>query len=380
MFSTLFQKVAYKIYEVHVFAGHQGYIIKEIYRGRNINMGRPIYIDGSVGEGGGQILRTSLSLAALLGRPVEIANIRVKRRRSGLMAQHLAGVRALATITDAETEGAEKRSTRLVFKPRTIKGGTYRFDIGTAGSVSLLLAAVLPPLLFAGQQSEIVLSGGTHVPFSPPYEYMAHVFLPALAKLGVQVELELVRSGWYPKGGGKIRARVEPCKGLTGIQLASRGMLTSLQVNACSANLPEHIGRREIAHLKKCFAEYSDLLDFRSTDYPSPSGGNMVFLQAGFEHTTAGFSALGKRGKPAEQVAEEVCRAWHHFIQTEATLDLHLADQLILYMALAKDESFFIAEQATGHLATNIDIIKEFLPVGIKIEHKTGQVQVKGSG
>jgi RNA 3'-terminal phosphate cyclase (ATP) len=339
-----------------------------------------IHIDGSQGEGGGQILRTSLSLAALLGKPVEIVNIRANRKRAGLMAQHLAGVRALAAVTEADIEGDQKHSTGLVFRPHTIKGGSYRFDIGTAGSVSLLFAAILPPLLFAGQPSEVVINGGTHVPFSPPYEYLAHVFLPVLAKFGIQVELELVRSGWYPKGGGEIRAKICPCKELIGVELQNRGELQSLQATVVSANLPEHIGRRELAVVEKHLKKDKEKLSGRVVDYESLSPGNMVFLRAQFENVTAGFSGLGKRGKPAEQVAEEACRAWQHFINTEATVDLHLADQLILYMALAKGESFFIAEQVTSHLVTNIDIIKEFLPVGIKIVLKTGQVQVKGSG
>jgi len=339
-----------------------------------------IHIDGSQGEGGGQILRTSLSLAALLGKPVEIVNIRANRKRAGLMAQHLAGVKALAAITDAEIKGVEKHSTRLVFKPHAIKGGNYRFDIGTAGSVSLLFAAVLPPLLFARQQSEIVITGGTHVPFSPPYEYLAHVFLPALTKFGVQAELDLVRSGWYPKGGGEIRAKIYPCKELIGVELQNRGELQSLQATIVSANLPEHIGRRELAVVEKHLKKDKEKLSGRAVDYESLSPGNMVFLRAQFENVTAGFSTLGKRGKPAEKVAEEVCSALQHFIKTEATVDLYLADQLILFMALAQGKSSFFTEKVTSHLITNIGIIKEFLPVGIKIENETGQVQVKGTG
>jgi RNA 3'-terminal phosphate cyclase (ATP) len=341
-------------------------------------MAEPMVIDGSVGEGGGQILRSSLSLAALLGKPVKIVNIRANRQRPGLMAQHLAGVKALATITNADIEGGRKHSTQLIFKPRTIKGGRYRFDIGTAGSTSLLFAAVLPPLLFAGQPSEIVITGGTHVPFSPPYEYLAHVFLPALAKFGVQVDLELVRSGWYPKGGGEIRARIHPCKKLAKVQLQRRGHLRSLQVSAVSAHLPDHIGIREIIHIEKCLEKIKENLDCRVTECESPGPGNMVFLLAEFEHITAGFSALGKRGRPAEQVAAEVCTAWQNFINTEATVDLHLADQLLLYMAMAKGESCFIAGQLTSHLQTNMGIIKKILGTKMDFDHSTGMLRVAG--
>ena len=343
-------------------------------------MPAPVYIDGSLGEGGGQILRTSMALAALLGQPVEIDKIRANRKQPGLKTQHLAGVLALAEITDAEIKGAHKHSTNLVFLPRTIKGGKYRFEISTAGAACMLFSAVLPPLLFALQPSEIIITGGTHVPFSPPFHYLARVFLNALRKMGAEVELELIRWGFYPKGGGEIRAHVKPCRKLESLQLPRRGPLKELKLSAYSANLPNHIVHREIAHAGKSLVQYSEYLCSNPVQCHALSPGNFVFLEADYEHVIAGFTALGKRGKPAEEVADEVCLSFRDFDRTMATMDSHLTDQLILYMALAHGESFFTAEKATSHLLTNIDIIKSFLTAGMHVDCDTGKMNVTGVG
>ena len=340
-----------------------------------------IHIEGSQGEGGGQILRTSLALAALLQQPVQIDNIRANRRQPGLKTQHLAGVLALARITDAEVKGAHKHSTRLDFVPRTLKGGRYRFEISTAGAACMLFGAVLPVLLFAPQASEVTITGGTHVPFSPPFHYLEKVFLPTVKKMGGKVDLKLVRWGFYPKGGGEIRAHVKPCRGLQGIRQEKRGALKSLQLSACSStHLPEHIARREIGQAESELDAYKDKLRSKPLTCQAYSPGNFVFLEAEYEHAAAGFSALGKKGRPAEEVAAEACRLFLAFEGTRATLDSHLADQIILYAALAQGDSYFIIEKATSHLLTNIDIIKKFLPVTIKLDHDSGVIRISGSG
>lgn len=344
-------------------------------------MPETIHIDGSQGEGGGQILRTALALAALLRQPVEIDNIRANRVQPGLKTQHLAGVLALARITDAEVKGAHKHATRLAFAPRTIKGGRYRFEIATAGAAGMLFGAVLPALLFAPQSSDVTITGGTHVQFSPPFHYLDTIFLPAVRKLGGRLDFELVRWGFYPRGGGEMRAHINPCSGLHGVQLAKRGKLKSLQLSACSStHLPGHIVRREIDYAEKYLIMYKDRLATTALACESYSPGNFVFLEAGYEHATAGFSALGKRGKPAEEVAEEACRYFNDFEKTAATVDSHLADQLILYAALAHGDSFFTAEKITSHLTTNIAVIRKFLPVSIDLDISTGQISVKGTG
>jgi len=342
-------------------------------------MAERIYIDGSFGEGGGQILRTALALAALLKQPVEIDNIRANRSRPGLKTQHLAGVLALAEITDADVSRAQKHSTRLSFAPRTIKGGKYRFEISTAGAASMLYGLILPPLLFAPDASEITITGGTHVPFSPPFDYLATVFLPTLQKLGADVKLDLMRWGFYPKGGGMIRARVRPVQGMEGLQLKRRGPLKGLQLVAGSANLPEHITQREIHRMEASLKAYQDKIRSHSHAVRALSPGNFVSLTADYTNTTAGFSSLGKRGRPAEEVADEVCREFIRFDRSEATVDCHLADQIILYLALARGESFFITPEVTSHLATNIEIIRKFLPARINVDSASGHVRIAGA-
>jgi RNA 3'-terminal phosphate cyclase (ATP) len=343
-------------------------------------MGGPLSIDGSYGEGGGQILRTALALSVLLKRPVAVDRIRANRPRPGLRPQHLQAVRVLAAIGCAELEGAEVNSTRLSFRPRGVRGGSYRFEIGTAGACTLLLAAILPPLLFAPAPSEIVVTGGTHVPFSPPYHYFAEVFLPALAAMGGRVESELGRWGWYPEGGGAIRLRVTPCRGLKPVRLEERGRLRSLELLVGLSNLPAHIGRREEETLRRCLAPEGWRLASRVIEAESPGQGNAVFLKSLFSHTAAGFTGLGRRGKPAEQVAEEVCRKWSSFMAGPAAVDLHLADQLVPYLALAEGFSSLRTEELTGHLRTNIRVVEQFLPVHFEMESRECRVGVAGSG
>ena len=326
-------------------------------------------------------MRTSLALSVLLRQPVKLHHIRANRAKPGLKTQHLAGVMALAKITDAEVEGAHLHSTSLVFRPRTIKGGSYRFEIATAGAATMLLGAVLPALLYASHLSEIIITGGTHVPFSPPFQYLDQIFLPALQKLGGAVNVDLTRWGFYPRGGGEIRLQVKPSHDLQGVRLEKRGRLKKLKFSACSTdNLPAHIVQREVAHMESCLAEYKDRLRSETITCRTFSPGNFVFLEADYENTAAGFSALGKRGKPAEEVAGETCRAFRDFEKTEATVDSHLADQLVLYLALAHGDSFIVTEKATSHLQTNIDVIRKFLPVSIDLDSFTGNISVQGAG
>ena len=341
-------------------------------------MVKTLYIDGSRGEGGGQILRTSLALAALLRQPIEIENIRANRRKPGLRPQHLLATQALAAITGAELRGAHENSTRLYFAPQTIKGGNYHFKIRTAGSVGLVMAALLPPLLFASRPSKVIITGGTHVPFSPPFHYLKRVFLPALKKMGGHVELSLLRWGWYPKGCGEISASIVPSTSLLPIELRQRGGLLGLHLIIGLADLPMHIAERAAAHVVKRLAEKDYKVDNQLETVQSTGPGVLVFLDAIFERTLAGFSALGRRGKPVEEVAEDVCQAWFNFESSTATVDMHLADQLIPYMALAKGRSCFITERITSHLETNIRIVEQFLPMHFNIDPNTNEVSVQG--
>jgi RNA 3'-terminal phosphate cyclase (ATP) len=343
-------------------------------------MAEPLYIDGSYGEGGGQILRTALALAAVLGRPVTIDRIRANRPKPGLRPQHLRAVRALAEITAAGLQGDRENSTRLTFTPQKLRGGSFRFDIGTAGACTLLIAAVLPPLLFASDSSEVVLTGGTHVPFSPSYHYFAEVFLPVIAAMGGRVESKLVRWGWYPVGGGEIRLRITPCHHLEAMRLEERGELQALQLLIGLTRLPGHIASREEETLHRQLAASDYRLESRLVTPASAGQGNGLFLKATFARTAAGFSALGRRGLPAEQVAREVGLAWLAFMQSRAAVDLHLADQLVPYMALADGDSSLVTEQLSGHLLTNIRVVEQFLPVRFGVDEKKLRVQVRGCG
>jgi RNA 3'-terminal phosphate cyclase (ATP) len=337
-------------------------------------------VDGSQGEGGGQILRTALALAALLVRPVTVHRIRANRPRPGLRPQHLQAARALAEITAGELQGDREGSTRLVFVPRQTQGGSYRFDIGTAGACTLLIAAVLPPLLFARTPSEVVITGGTHVEFSPPYHYFAEVFLPALKRMGGHVESELNRWGWYPEGGGEIKLRIAPCRRLIGLRLEERGELHHLELLVGLGKLPGHISRREEETVRKQLVGLADRLDSRIVTPHSRGRGNALFLKAVFAGTIAGFSAVGVRGRPAERVAEEVGHAWLGFAQSRAAVDLHLADQLIPYLALAEGESSLVTERLSSHLLTNIRVVEQFLPVRFRVDGREMRVRVRGCG
>jgi RNA 3'-terminal phosphate cyclase (ATP) len=343
-------------------------------------MAEPLSIDGSYGEGGGQILRTALALAALLGRPVTIDHIRANRPKPGLRPQHLRAVRALAEITAAGLQGDRENSTRLTFMPQKLRGGTFRFDIGTAGACTLLVAAVLPPLLFAPEPSEVVITGGTHVPFSPPYHYFAEVFLPVIAAMGGKVESKLGRWGWYPAGGGEIKLQITPCRRLKAMRLEERGELQSLQLLIGLTNLPAHIAGREEETLQRQLTASGYRLESRLVTPTSAGQGNGLFLKAAFARTVVAFSALGRRGVPAEQVAGEVGHAWLTFVQSRAAVDLHLADQLIPYMALADGDSSLVTEQLSGHLLTNIRVVEQFLPVRFEVDEKELRVQVRGCG
>jgi RNA 3'-phosphate cyclase len=329
-----------------------------------------LHLDGSYGEGGGQILRTALSLAAVLEQPVHIANIRAGRAKPGLRPQHLAGVLALARITNAEVTGAELHSRELTFRPRGLHPGQYLFDVaektGSAGSVTLLAQALLPPLLSADRPSRLTLRGGTHVAWSPPVHYLNHVFLPALAQLGAEAEMTLERWGWYPRGGGEVVLEVRPARRLAGVEWRTPPDYRDFRAISASSRLPEHVARRQAERLKSRLG--GDLpVDL------APAGGldagSMVLLYG----PRAGFDALGARGKPAEKVADEAADAFLTFRDRRAAVDRHLADQMVLYLARARGASHFITPEITLHLLTNLWVIEQFLGPTFEVQGELGE-------
>jgi RNA 3'-phosphate cyclase len=329
-----------------------------------------LHLDGSYGEGGGQILRTALSLAAVTGAPVRIERIRAGRPKPGLRPQHLTAVQALARVSQAEVSEARLGSQALTFKPRIPQAGRYLFDVaektGSAGAVSLIVQALLPPLLMAGAPSTVILKGGTHVPWSPPVHYLSHVFLPALAGLGAQAELTLERWGWYPRGGGAVRLKITPAQSFTSVEWRTPAAPVAFRGLSAAAQLPEHVARRQAARLT---ARLTAAVPVEIVPANGQDPGSFIFLWG----PRAGFSALGARGKPAEQVADEVAEAYLAFRKSGSALDRHLADQVLLYLALARGPSTFTTEAVTSHLLTNIWVIEQFLGPIFSVRGKPGE-------
>jgi RNA 3'-terminal phosphate cyclase (ATP) len=339
-------------------------------------------IDGSHGEGGGQILRTALVLGGILRQPVEIHNVRGGRKKPGLRPQHLIAVQGMALITGAKVEGAEPGSMRLYFEPRQVVPGSYSLDVETAGSTSLVVQTMIPAMLFAKKASRVVVTGGTHVPWSPCFHYLKEVFVPALQQMGGALQLETKRWGWYPKGGGKVIASILPVPELSGVDLTWQGRLQDTYVLSAVSNLSMSVAERQRDQVLKRFRGQGGGKELRIEllKGPSPGTGTVVFVRARFENGVAGFTSLGKRGKPAEKVADDACSDFIEFMASGAAVDDHLADQLVLYMALAKGRSSLIAGRITKHLATNMWVIEQFLPIRFEVDEETGKVSVEGVG
>ncbi len=341
-------------------------------------MSEPVEIDGAQGEGGGQILRTSLSLAAVTGKAVRIVNVRANRKSPGLSNQHLAAVRAVARLGGGEVSG-DKIGSRVVElapragAPKVLRGTAWLFDVaaerGSAGSAGLVLQTVLPPLLMAGGPSEVEVHGGTNVPWSPCYEYLRHVFAPCLAWMGASVELERPRAGFYPQGGGVVKARVELEGNLEPMRAINRGrLIKAVAHSVVSDRLPEHIGPRQV---KGCIdalrAEGAETgyLGKLEEHVASAGPGTCVTAAVWFEHGFGGASALGEKGVPAEKIGAQAGHALAEFLRSGAALDEHLSDQILLYAALADGASEWTTPAVTRHIETNADVIRAFLPVEI---------------
>ena len=338
-------------------------------------------IDGNYGEGGGQILRSSLSLSAILQRPIRINSIRAGRKKPGLAAQHLTCVNAVSAITNAKVIGGELGSQTLTFHPQEIRGGNYTFDVAdirpSAGALSLVFQSIALPLSYAKTPSTVTLRGGTHVPWSPTVHYLQEIFLPMAAHFGFEGSIRLTRWGWYPKGGGEAIATVQPNTNWRGAQLRHRGKLQTISGISAVSNLPEHILNRQHSQIQKRLARFNSPINVEPVKGESIGQGTLVFLKAEFANVCAGFSALGARGKPAERVADEACQALADVLASNAAIDPHLADQLILPMALAKEESRFTTSRITRHLTTNIWLVQQFLPVQFEVhgaENEQGEV------
>jgi RNA 3'-terminal phosphate cyclase (ATP) len=337
-----------------------------------------VKIDGSYGEGGGQILRSALAFSAILQRPLMVHHIRARRKNPGLRPQHLKGVEALAQITEAEVQGAHIGSETVTFIPKNIIAGDYRFEVGngkkSAGSVTLLLQTLLPPLCFTRVPSRLTLVGGTHVPWSPPFQYLSEVFSPILCSMGISVEAAIDRWGWYPQGGGIIQVEIKPTPQFKSISLLDRGTLRKIRGLSAACNLPKHVAERQKDYaLRRIEREMKMDAEIVVLDNVPGSGpGSFFFLVAESEKVIAGFSSLGERGKPAEEVAKEALDSLKDYIESDGCIDPHLADQLVPYIVLAKGHSVFTTTRITEHLLTNLWVIRHFFDVDISMQGEKG--------
>lgn len=324
-----------------------------------------IHLDGSRGEGGGQILRTSLALAMITGKAFQIRQIRAGRAKPGLMRQHLTAVKAAAKVCDAEMEGAELKSQRLTFKPGPVRAGDFRFDIGTAGSATLVLQTVLPALMAVDGPTQLTLCGGTHNIHAPPYDFLAKAFLPLLKRMGPQVTATLVRHGFYPAGGGEVVVDIEPAQSLKPIDLNDGGPVVRRHATATVSRLPRHIAERELATVRRRL----ELSDGETTvdEVQSVGPGNVVVVEIQREHITEVFTGFGQKGVKAEKVAANVAREAKDYLAANVPVGEHLADQLLLPMALAGGGRYRTT-QPTPHTTTNVETIQKFLDVAIEID------------
>jgi RNA 3'-terminal phosphate cyclase (ATP) len=331
-----------------------------------------IRIDGSLGEGGGQILRTALSLSLITGKEFLIEDIRARRSKPGLRPQHLKSVEAAKLIGKADVEGDSLGSLSLKFSPKGIFPGRFKFDIATAGSTSLVFQTIYLPLSFASVSSSISITGGTHVPWSPSFEYLNAHWINFLTQMGFKIDLKLDQAGFYPEGHGRIQAIVKPVNTISPLNLTDRGQLIQIRGISAVANLDRRIAERQRNRVIKRLGEHYFLNDIRITQLPSKFKGTFLLLIAEFENTQACYFSLGKLGKPAEQVADEVVDNIESFLSSQATVDQFLADQLILPLSFARGVSQFLTPVITNHIITNVSIIATFLPVKINIEGNTG--------
>lgn len=332
-------------------------------------------IDGSAGEGGGQVLRTSLSLSVLTGRPFRLLHIRANRSKPGLKPQHLTAVRAAATLCQAILRGDKLNSMTLEFTPQVRPtGGTYLFDVkeasegGSAGAVTLVLQTVLWPLLFGKTPSQVVLRGGTHVPFSPPYHYIAEVARPIFQRMGAVFNVQLKAWGWYPVGGGEITAEIHPISHLQAISFEPIPHQIVQGVSAVT-NLPAHIPNRMARRAHNLLTEARLQPKIQEVRDKGVGAGAGIFLWL----PGAGFSSLGRKEIPADKVAETAVADLLAFVENGASVDEHLADQLLLPLALAHGSSTFTTNRLTQHTLTNANLLRQWLDVFITINGQLNQ-------
>ena len=359
-----------------------------------------IHIDGSQGEGGGQIVRSSLALSMVTGKPVSIEKVRAGREKPGLMRQHLTAVRAAKEISNATVSGDTIGSSTLTFHPGEVVPGEYQFAVGTAGSATLVLQTVLPPLLIADRPSRLILEGGTHNPWAPPWDFLQQSYLPLINRMGPKVTATLERPGFFPAGGGRFVIEIEPCAaaattpssttpvprcGLTSFHLLERGPIRSRRARVLLSNLPDHIARRELDELQR-LANWDQ--DGLVRDVVAAQGpGNVVLLEIESEHLTEVFVGFGEHGVTAEVVVRRAIGEMRAYLKAEVPVGPYLADQLLLPMGIAAWQAVRAGQRQSGsfrtmalteHSRTHIDVLRTYLgiEIGVDTQEEKGVVVV----
>src|SRR5262245_40900980 len=334
--------------------------------------GPVVEIDGSSGEGGGQILRTSLALSLLTGKPFHLRHIRARRSRPGLQPPHLMCVRAAAAVGGAHTRGDSKDSTDLVFEPGPVAPGKYNFPIGTAGATSLVLHTLYLPLALRGDgPSEVTVTGGTHVPKCPVFHFLDTTWRPYVELLGLRVKLRMPRPGFYPRGGGVLEAHIQPCPRLYGLQLEPVPRPTRATGFSAVAGLPEDIAARQARRAAKRLEDHLSEVTIEEESWPGGPGTVLAVVLETAPVPTLFFS-LGERGKRAERVADEAVEEALAYLKGEPGVDPHSADQLVLPLALASGPSAYPVSAVTQHLLTNVAVIRQFVERDIQLDGVEG--------
>lgn len=330
-----------------------------------------IKIDGSLGEGGGQILRTALGLSLVTQKPFEITNIRANRKKPGLLRQHLTSVKAAKEISKADVSGDAMKSTKLIFKPNKVISGDYHFAVGTAGSATLVLQTILPGLIMADATSNISIEGGTHNPFAPPFNFLKYSFLPILKKMGVDVKVELIKYGFYPAGGGKFQVSINPSSQLIPVEILERGDMKRIEAKAYIANLNENIGKRELNTIQNKLPDVGHNVEIVNVEN-SQGPGNIVTIKIIYENIIEIITGFGKFHKRAEKVASEAVDMAKKYISSGVPVGEHLADQLMIPFSLA-GKGAFMTMPLSRHSDTNKGIVMMFCDVNINVEENEKQ-------
>jgi RNA 3'-terminal phosphate cyclase (ATP) len=341
-----------------------------------------LQLDGSILEGGGQLLRVAIALSAVTNKPIQVDKIRLRREKPGLRNQHLSAIKAIAELVDGKVTGLDVGSQSITFDPGPIVSKDFRVDIGTAGSTTLVLQALLPGLCFAPHATRVTLSGGTNNPLAPSTDYMENVLIPTLRLMGYDSQVELVRRGFYPRGGGEVRTLSNPVNTLKPLHLAEPSIVESIKILSYSCRLPSHITERMASVASGLLRKNN--FDAIETKVESTQAGNAKCssdpgcgLLIAVQYTSgavAGFDGLGERGKSAEKVAGEVTSNALRHLRSTSTVEPHLCDQLIVWMILASGLSEIRTSELTLHSLTCMEIARRMLGVEFQVQGKLGEV------